>query len=104
MYSLNIPKNVNITLGKGFIKLIGPKGTLIKKIGSLRISLKDSRIYLLGLETNIQAQFYLKLLNNLILGISKGYSKRLRLVGVGFKALVINQKLKLKIGFSHLIE
>jgi large subunit ribosomal protein L6 len=41
------------------------------------------------------------MISNLILGVSKGYRCKLRLVGVGFRASVINKNLVLKIGYSH---
>ena len=106
MYSLSIPKNVKIQIGKNFIKIEGPKGVLIKKIGALQIIVKDSRIYILNFK-DIPVQninFYLTLLEKLISGISRGFRERLRIVGVGFKATVQTSSLQLKLGFSHVIE
>ena len=45
--------------------------------------------------------FYHKLFTNLIIGVTKGYRKKLRLVGVGFRASVLDKTLILKIGYSH---
>ncbi|SFF60110.1 large subunit ribosomal protein L6 [Fontimonas thermophila] len=44
------------------------------------------------------------LLNNAVIGVSKGYEKRLALVGVGYRAAVQGKKLNLSLGFSHPIE
>jgi large subunit ribosomal protein L6 len=41
------------------------------------------------------------MINNLILGVTKGYRQRLKLVGVGFKAAIKDRIISLKIGFSH---
>jgi len=44
------------------------------------------------------------MVSNLILGVSKGYRCKLRLVGVGFRASVVDKNLVLKIGYSHEIK
>ena len=45
--------------------------------------------------------FYLSILNKIVLGIWKGFSIKLNIVGVGYKAILNDQQLTLKIGFSH---
>jgi large subunit ribosomal protein L6 len=106
MHSIEIPKHVKVYLGKGFIKLEGPKGILIKKTGDLQFVIKASRIYVLH-SKNISTKdvaFYVVVLTKLLHGIERGFRERLRIVGVGFKALVQNSNLQLKLGYSHLIE
>ena len=106
MYSVEIPKHVKIYLGKGFIKIEGPKGILIKKTGNLNLAIKDARIYILNSQTlsNKDITFYVILLTKLLHGIETGFRERLRIIGVGFKATTQDLVLQLKLGFSHLIE
>jgi len=44
------------------------------------------------------------MLKNLIIGVTKGYRQRLKLIGVGFRAIVKDRSIFLKIGFSHEVE
>ena len=44
------------------------------------------------------------LVNNMVIGVSKGYSKELQIVGVGYKATLAGNKLTLNLGYSHIIE
>lgn len=94
-----IPKNVHISWGDDYIKVTGPLGTLVKKKGNMSLILKDSILYIITEEK--VSSFYLSLMRSLILGVLKGYKFKLKLVGVGFKAKVVNKKLYLKIGYSH---
>lgn len=105
MYSIIVPKNIKITLGKSFIKFEGPQGILVKKMGSLHIVKKDSTLFLLKKENVNNATFQLSLitLKKLIQGISRGFRSKLQINGVGFKAIVQPTQLELKIGFSHLV-
>jgi len=105
MYSIFVPKNIKITLGKTFIKFEGPQGILVKKIGSLQIIKKDSYIFLLKKKDSNLTNFQLSLiiLKKLIQGISRSFRAKLQINGVGFKAIVHPNKLELKIGFSHLV-
>ena len=99
MLSIAIPNNVKISWNDTFIKIVGPLGTLIKKKGDLILVLKDNRLYLVNNTEN--TNFYFTILRSLINGVSKGYRVKLRLVGVGYKASIKENKLILKIGYSH---
>ena len=103
MLSVSIPSNVTLNWGDDFLKITGPLGSVIKQKGSLSLGLKENRVYILGLESSEKKHFYLSLLRALMFGVSKGYSRKLRLNGVGYKAVVINTKLNLKLGFSHAV-
>ena len=101
MLSLKIPKTVNIISGLNFIKIEGPLGTVIKDCTELEIIQKELRLYCI-LNRNLKnSQTYLSLLRSLIFGVAKGYRRKLRLIGVGFKAFVQGGYLMFKIGFSH---
>lgn len=101
MHFINIPKNVEISWGKDYIKVTGNLGTLIKKKGNFSLAIKDSILYFWSEDPNFNEDTYFAFLRSLILGVSQGYRKKLRLVGVGYKANIQSNNLSLKIGFSH---
>jgi large subunit ribosomal protein L6 len=77
---------------------------LLKKKGNLDLAIKDDRLYFLNIENDTKKHFYLSMIRNVFLGLSKGYRRKLRLVGVGYRASIEGKSLKLKIGYSHLVE
>lgn len=101
MLSLLIPSNVEVVWGDNFLKVVGPLGKIIKHKNEISLAIKNNRLYFLGGESNEKKHFYLTLLNGLIVGVSKGYRQKLKLIGVGYKAFIKNNKLFLKLGFSH---
>lgn len=81
--------------GKGELFLNIPSGIKVETDGGvIKIEGKDNRI--LGLFTS--------LIKNAIQGVGEGYRKELELVGVGYKAEVIEDTLKFALGFSHPVE
>lgn len=75
-----------------------------KKKGDLSFAIKNNRFYFLDDIIEKKRHFYFSMISNLVLGVSKGYSCKLRLVGVGYRASVSNKVLTLKIGYSHEIK
>lgn len=99
MLYIEIPEQIDIRVGEDWIKIKGPLGSTIKKKSkNIKFYRKDNRLYILN-KTN--KHFYISLVYNLIWGLLKGYKKQLQMVGVGYKANVENDKLVLKIGYSH---
>lgn len=103
MLSLNIPKKINIVVKEDFLLIEGPLG-IKKKKKSKNIQLffdKDShKLWLLNTDLK-EKHFYLSIINKLILGVLKGFCVKLNIVGVGYKAVVENNILNLKLGFCH---
>lgn len=89
MISVQIPSFIQILHTPGFIKLKGPKGTFIKKVGDLRFNrLKNSQgafLFVSG-TTKQEESTALFQIQQLCLGIVRGFRRRLRLSGVGFRA------------------
>jgi len=104
MLSYNLIKDVSISWGDNFVKISGPKGLLFKRKSDFFLAIKDSKLYVWSTQYPQNENAYLSWLHQLILGVTKGYTKKLKLIGVGFKATVIENTLKLKLGFSHEIE
>jgi len=103
MLSISIPANVTLIWGNDFLKITGPLGSVVKRKGNISLTLKDNRLYIFGVESNEQKHFHLSLLRTLLVGVSKGFKIKLRLVGVGYKAIINGNILNLKLGFSHSI-
>jgi large subunit ribosomal protein L6 len=101
MLSINIPKEVKVISGVNFIRVEGPLGVIIKQSSKVKFIIKDTRLYCLSGDDNNLKQTYLAIMRGILFGVSKGYRRKLRLVGVGFKALIKETNLILKIGFSH---
>lgn len=105
---LPIPLPKGTELKKSGTKVIvkGPKGQLELDVGQgLQIQMQETAV-LLTLEENSPLNsamhgLYRSLINNMIIGVTEGFSKRLTLIGVGYRASVAGNKLDLKLGYSH---
>lgn len=106
---IEIPENVTVEIKDGIIKVRGSKGELswsypdkIKvsvNVGHISVErLGDSKVEraLHGLTRSI--------ISNMVIGVSQGYQKVLEIVGVGYKAQVVSNKLVFALGYSHPIE
>lgn len=105
MLFLKIPEKVNLIINEDSIVIKGPLGQKIKK-KSKDITLffdKTTRklwFLKLNLKEN-QKHFFLSILNKHIYGVLKGFSVKLNIIGVGYKAFLEESNLILKLGFSH---
>ena len=104
MVSLTLPKEVTVTSGKNFICVEGPLGVIIKESSKVKFIIKNAQAYCIAGDDFELKQTYTSILRNLIFGVTKGYRKKLRLVGVGFKAWIKEFNLILKIGYSHEVQ
>lgn len=98
--------NVQVEKSDGEVKVKGPKGELTTRMPPdvfLEIKEKELVVTRRSEEKRIRALHGLwrSLLNNMILGVTKGYEKQLELVGVGYKAEMKGKKLQLHVGYSH---
>ena len=103
MLYLNIPDEVEILIDDNWIQIKGPLGFIKKKKSNLIKISYDPKFkkILLNSPNKTLNNFYLKLINNLIWGVWKGYLIKLNIIGVGYKAFIENNNLCLKVGFSH---
>ena len=107
--NIEIPKDSSIKIEGSNLTISGPKGTKILTINDKIFSskLNESEFQILPLEkkidkkTSIMWGTFRSLINNAILGVSKGHEKILELNGVGFRANLKGNILNLQIGFSH---
>ncbi|WGH26654.1 MAG: 50S ribosomal protein L6 [Candidatus Shikimatogenerans bostrichidophilus] len=104
-----IPNNVNIYFKKKYIYVNGKLGILKEKINNnIKIKINNNKIYFFNKKKEEKKYkslhgLYRMLIYNMIIGVKKGFNKKLELVGVGYKAEVYNNGkiLKLNLGFSH---
>jgi large subunit ribosomal protein L6 len=101
-----IPAGVDVSIKEDQISVKGSGGTLslarnalvniVNKDGKLSFEpANDSR------EANAMSGTVRQLVNNMVVGVTKGFEKKLSLIGVGYKAQAQGAKLNLSVGFSH---
>ena len=101
-----LPSGVEISIGDSQISVKGPLGTLRQSIlPSVMLEKDGSQVvckFALGVpRANSMAGTMRALINNMVAGVTKGFEKRLTLVGVGYRAQAQGAKLNLSLGFSH---
>ncbi|MCX2679517.1 50S ribosomal protein L6 [Galbibacter sp. EGI 63066] len=100
-----IPEGVTVDIKEDEVTVKGKLGELKQTISNVTIKVEDGEVVLerSSEAKNIKAKhgLYRSLINNMVEGVSKGFTKELELVGVGYRASNQGQKLDLAIGFSH---
>ena len=100
-----IPEGVTVDIQDNVVTVKGKLGELTQPFDTIDIKVEDGNVLVTrSAETkNHKAKhgLYRSLMNNMIDGVSKGWTKELELVGVGYRASNQGQKLDLALGFSH---
>jgi len=101
-----VPQGVDVQVTADQIIVKGANGTLVRAGNPLVEVRKDGAVLSVApaaesVAANAMSGTMRALLNNMVNGVSKGFEKKLTLVGVGFRAQAQGQKLNLQIGFSH---
>lgn len=101
-----VPQGVDVKISAEAVTVKGGNGTLSLPANGLVTVTQDGATLKVApanetAEANAMSGTFRALLANTINGVSKGFEKKLTLVGVGFKAQAAGQKLNLSIGFSH---
>ncbi|QDX82590.1 50S ribosomal protein L6 [Denitratisoma sp. DHT3] len=105
-YPVELPKGVEVTLGAVEVTVKGPLGTLSQSLlPSVKVEKEGEALFCRAVEGAISggamSGTMRALLNNMVLGVSKGFERKLSLVGVGYRAQAQGDKLNLTLGFSH---
>ena len=102
---ISIPEGVTVEIKEGVVTVKGKLGELSQEIGDIEIKNEDG---ILSLDRPSESKdhkakhgLYRALINNMMLGVSQGWTKELELVGVGYRASNQGQKLDLALGYSH---
>jgi large subunit ribosomal protein L6 len=100
-----IPKGVNVTINDDAVFVKGPKGELSRKrVGNIEIKQEDNTLHLMPRDEETKTQAFHGLLrtlvNNMVVGVTEGYTKKLRIVGVGYRGEMKGSTLVLNVGYS----
>ncbi len=107
---ITLPAKVEARIEKGKVIINGPKGQLEQLLpASIKIELKGSELLVTVKDENnkeVRALWGLfrSLINNMVEGVTEGFSKQLEINGIGYKAATEVNKLILNVGYSHSIE
>ncbi|KXW56094.1 50S ribosomal protein L6 [Ferrovum sp. PN-J185] len=101
-----LPEKVEITIGSGEISVKGPLGALKQHLGDQVLVEKTDNTLTFKAANNSQFANAMSgtaraLVFNMVTGVTKGWEKKLTLVGVGYRAQAQGDKLNLSLGFSH---
>lgn len=105
-YPVELPKGVEATIGPDSITVKGPMGSLSQALtgdvvvnedgGKLSFIVANDSGHAKAMSGTLRA-----LVANMVTGVSKGFERRLNLIGVGYRAQVQGEQVKLQLGFSH---
>ena len=100
-----IPSAVTVELNGDVVSVKGKLGTLTQQFSDVEVKIEDGNVVVTRNSDNKNERakhgLYRSLINNMIVGVSTGFTKELELVGVGYRASNQGQKLDLALGFSH---
>ena len=105
-YPVELPKGVETTINVDSIVVKGPLGTLTQPLtGDVEIKLDGDKLTFdvanESRHAHAMSGTLRALVNNMVTGVSKGFERKLTLVGVGFRAQVQGNAIKMQLGFSH---
>ncbi len=104
-----IPGEVKVEIKDQILKVIGKKGELKKEIPpDLKVEIKENQIFLSPLTQTKKVKAlwgtFRALIFNMIEGVSKGFERKLEVLGLGYRAFVEGENLVLQVGFTHPIK
>jgi large subunit ribosomal protein L6 len=106
-FPIELPEGVTVTINnKNVVTVKGPLGELSQKVSPrIKVTLEENQVKLArpSEEKTHKAMhgLYRSLINNMVVGVSRGYEIQQELVGVGFRAEAKGQRLEMSLGFSH---
>ncbi len=104
---ITVPAGVTVTVGENnYVTVKGPKGTLEQQLSSRMSIAQNGNEIIVSRPTDDKEDRSLHgltraLLNNMVVGVTTGYSKKLEVVGVGYRVAMQGNKLVLNLGYSH---
>lgn len=101
-----IPAGVTVTVADGVVTVKGPKGELKQEFdNNVKVEVKDGSVDVLQTAETKQGNafhgLYRNLIHNMVTGVSTGFTKKLVITGVGYRAEVQGKILMLNLGFSN---
>lgn len=106
---LTIPANVEVNVEGNLVKVKGPKGELELTVSPIvKVEVDNGEVVVTKVkdtkEANIMSGTTNANVNNMLLGVSEGYTKELEAVGVGYRFAVSGNKITVSAGYSHPVE
>ena len=103
---IQIPSGVTITVDQDNITVAGPKGSLSQfTMPGIAVAVEDNTVVVTresdAREHRAKHGLMRALINNMVTGVSSGFEKKLEINGVGYRAAIEGNKVKLALGFSH---
>ena len=103
---VTVPKGVDVSVSADAVNVKGPKGQLSFPVHPLvKVRKDDGKVHFEATATSTFARAMSgtmrALVNNMVMGVSRGFEKKLTIVGVGYRAAMQGKKLNLSAGFSH---
>ncbi len=103
---VTIPAGVEVKIEGHVVTVKGPKGELTREFNPMMtIAQEGAEVIVTRPDDTREARslhgLTRTLINNMVIGVSEGYSKKLELVGVGYRAALKGKNLELQLGFSH---
>ena len=100
-----IPEGVTVDIKENIVTVKGKLGELSQEFSNVTIKVEEENILVTrpsdSKEDKAKHGLYRSLMSNMVEGVSKGWTKELELVGVGYRARNQGQKLELALGYSH---
>lgn len=101
---LTLPENVTLTVDGNIVTVKGPKGELSTEINkNITVTVKENEVHV-ERKSDVYKAFHGTAnanINNMIIGVTKGYEKQLESVGVGYRFAVSGNKITVSAGYSH---
>ena len=103
---ISLPEGVNVDINGTLVKVSGKKGTLeFNAHENMEVLNSDGNVIIKRTEDSREQKSLhgttRQMVNNMVLGVSEGFTKELQIIGVGYQAQVQGQRLQLQLGFSH---
>jgi len=101
---IELPSGVEIKIQDSQVNVKGPKGNLVLQLHSAISLEQEGKVISVKHATDADipmAGTFRSLVNNMVIGVTEGFEKKLTLVGIGYRAQLQGSKLTLALGFSH---
>lgn len=103
---IEIPKGVSVELASSSLRVKGPKGDLSLKLHpQIGVEQESGHLKVVPkVESALVRKYHglmRSLVNNMVIGVTQNFHKKLTLIGVGYRAAVADKKLNLTVGYSH---
>jgi large subunit ribosomal protein L6 len=101
-----LPKGVQVTVNGGAVSVKGPKGTLSRALHQdVDVKVEGDKLMVVAKRPDDEIRKFhgltRSLVNNMVVGVTEGFTKRLKLVGVGYRAAAAGKSVTLNLGYSH---